>query len=55
MEPTCFGQFRAVLDSLGQFWTVKDGLNLILDTVGFGRPKPNPGPMRVTAVHVNWI
>ena len=46
MEPTCFGQFRAVLDSLGQFWTVKDGLNLVLDTVrpkpSFGRPKPNP-------------
>ena len=47
MELTCFGQFRAVLDSLGQFWTVKDGLNLVLDTVrlkpSFGRPKPNPG------------
>ena len=46
MELTCFGQFRAVLDSLGQFWTVKDGLNLVLDTVrpkpSFGRPKPNP-------------
>ena len=46
MELTCFGQFRAVLDSLGQFWTVKDGLNLVLDTVRpkprFGRPKPNP-------------
>ena len=46
MESTCFGQFRAVLDSLGQFRTVKDGLNLVLDTVrpkpGFGRPKPNP-------------
>ena len=37
---------RPVLDSLGQFWTVKDGLNLVLDTVrpkpSFGRPKPNP-------------
>ena len=46
MEPTCFGQFRAVLVSIGQFWTVKDGLNLVLDTVrpkpSFGRPKPNP-------------
>ena len=35
-----------VLDSFGQFWTVKDGLNLVLDTVrpkpSFGRPKPNP-------------
>ena len=39
MELTCFGQFKAVLDSLGQFWTVKDGNNLVLDTV---RPKPNP-------------
>ena len=28
-----------VLDSLGQFWPVKDGLNLVLNTV---RPKPNP-------------
>ena len=46
MESTCFGQFRAVLDGLGQFWTVKDGLNLVLDTVrpkpSFGRPKPDP-------------
>ena len=46
MESTCFGLFRAVLDSLGQFWTVKDGLNLVLDTVllkpSFGPPKSNP-------------
>ena len=38
--------FWTVLDSLSQFWTVKDGLNLVLDTVrpkpSFGRPKPNP-------------
>ena len=49
MELTCFGQFRAVLDGLGQFWTVKDGLNPVLDTVrpkpSFGRPKPNPADM----------
>ena len=45
---------RPVLDSLGQFWTVKDGLNLVLDTVrpkpSFGRPKPNPGFVRVVRV-----
>ena len=46
MELACFGQFRAVLDNLGQFWTVKDGLNPVLDTAlpkpSFGSPKPNP-------------
>mgnify|MGYP001804264239 CR=1 FL=1 len=57
MEPTCFGQFRAVLDSLGQFWTVKDGLNLVLDTVhpkpSFGRPKPNPELHRILLLYLH--
>ena len=41
MELTCFGQFRAVPDSLGQFWTVKDDLT-VRPKPSFGRPKPNP-------------
>ena len=44
--------YWTVLDSLWQFWTVKDGLNLVWDTVcpkaSFGRPKPNP-------VSYSWI
>ena len=54
MELTRFGQFRALLDSLGHFWTVKDGLNLVLDTVrpepSFGRPKPNPAMNTIITV-----
>ena len=50
---------RPVLDSLvGQFWTVKDGLNLVFDTVrpkpSFGRPKPNPVWLGQFS-HLTWI